>query len=114
MNIETVHQDSVVVARVLDQRLDLTTSREFKNQMLDLISGGADGIVLDLSAVDFLDSSGLTSIVSTLKALGPKGGMAIGAVSEPVEKVFRLTRIHKVIPIFESIQEAAASLAQDR
>lgn len=111
MKVDTYEQGSALVVRVYGERLDIANSREFKNEMIEIITAGASRLVLDLSSVNLLDSSGLTSIASTLKALGPNGRIAVGAITKPVEKVFQLTRMYKIIPIFNSIDEAEASMA---
>lgn len=56
-------------------------------------------MTLDLSAVDFMDSSGLGAIISIYKSM-PKGrSLELTGLSSNVERVFRLTRMDTVLTI---------------
>jgi anti-sigma B factor antagonist len=56
--------------------------------------------------VQFLDSTGLGAIVSTLKRLEGDGVMVICNAGEMVMDVFRLTRMDRVFPIVRTLDEA--------
>ncbi len=59
----------------------------------------ATRVVLDLSSVGFLDSSGLGAVVAVMKALGPVRRLELSGLTPTVEKVFRLTRMDSVFII---------------
>ena len=54
-------------------RLDAAGAEDFKAALRDEIDGGATQIVLDLSEVEFMDSSGLGALVACLKHMGEQG-----------------------------------------
>ncbi|MFQ5636904.1 MAG: STAS domain-containing protein [bacterium] len=110
MQIEDRKEGDVLVAKVLDNRLDARIAVEFKEKMKDFINGGANNIVLNLSEVDFIDSSGLGAIVSSLKVLGRNGDFVISGTSDTVSTMFKLTRMDKVFRMFNSEDEAIAAL----
>ena len=67
--------------------------------------GGA--LVIDLSAVDFIDSTGLGVIVATLKHVRESHGTLAVVVGAPrVLKVFALTGLDAVIPLYSSLPDA--------
>jgi anti-sigma B factor antagonist len=74
------------------------------------INEGQELIVLDLSEVDFVDSSGLGAIVASLKMLGGKGDLVISGASDKVMSLFKLTRMDRVFQIFATRDEAVARL----
>jgi anti-sigma B factor antagonist len=90
-----------------------TKSLKAKETLLALIGEGARNIVVDLSAVVFVDSSGLGALVSALKTLRASGGdlRVCGAVAQVVT-IFELTRLTKLIRIFPDRQSAAESFRE--
>ena len=63
-------------------------------------------MVLDLSQVDFIDSSGLGAIVASMKQLGKERPLHLAGLTPIVSKVFALTRMERVFKIFKSPHEA--------
>jgi anti-sigma B factor antagonist len=106
MQIEGKQVDELLVVTPLEKRLDASAATDFKGKMVDWINAGHHRIVLDLSHVDFVDSSGLGAIVSCLKTLGGDGDLIICCVRETVMSLFQLTRMNRVFQIFPSQAEA--------
>lgn len=110
MNIEDTQHEHVLIVRPKDSRIDAAVANQFRNEMIDRINQGNSCIILDLSNVDFIDSSGLGAIVSSFKTLGNKGTLALCNTQAPVDSLFKLTRIHKVLPIYDTQEEALRAL----
>jgi anti-sigma B factor antagonist len=106
MVIEELKIGGVLCVKPLEKRIDASVSSDFKGRMVDWINQGNYRIVLDLAEVDFIDSSGLGAIVSSLKAIGAEGDLVVCNVRETVMSLFRLTRMHRVFQIFGSREEA--------
>ena len=87
-------------------RIDAAGAIQFKDSFRDVIADSNGRIVLDLSNVDFLDSSGLGAVVAAMKLLGPDRSLELAGLSPTVEKVFRLTRMDSVFRIHSSAKEA--------
>jgi len=69
-------------------------------------------VVVDLSGVDFLDSSGLGSLIALLKRVSERGGdMKIAGLQKKVRMVFEITRAFKVFDIFDNTDEARKACA---
>ena len=110
MNLEDKKENGVLVVRVLDDRLDANVALEFKDKMVSYIRGGEKLIVLNVAAVDFVDSSGLGAIVSSLKKLDENGDIVISGAKEGIMRLFKLTRMNKVFRMYETEKEAVESL----
>jgi len=104
----------ILTAKPLEKRIDASSSANFKGHMVDWINEGKRHIVLDLSEVDFIDSSGLVAIVSVLKMIGPESDLVICGMKESVMNLFRLTRMNRVFQIFSSAPEAVQALSAIR
>ncbi|HZY20257.1 MAG TPA: STAS domain-containing protein [Ramlibacter sp.] len=105
IEIDRAQAVPVVVPRV--RRLDASVAPAFKQAVLQVL-GEDRRLVLDLSGVDFLDSSGLGALVSILKALGTQGSLAVCGATGSVLSLFKLTRMDKVFPICSDRSEALA------
>ncbi len=108
MDMIFTQHDNVGVVHISDTRLDASIAIQFKDVFRTLTAGGGD-VILNLSDVEFLDSSGLGAIVAVYKALGEGRTMALAGLQPPVEKVMTLTRMNAVFPIFPSLGSALAA-----
>lgn len=112
MEIEERKAGDVLVVIPRERRIDASVSTSFKGRMVDWINQGNRHIVLDLSEVDFIDSSGLGAIVSSLKTLGNDGDLVICGIRETVMGLFKITRMNRVFQIFADQREALKALEQ--
>lgn len=112
MQVQDKKVEDILVVQPLEKRIDASVATEFKGKMVDWINAGNTRIVLDLSNVDFIDSSGLGAIVSSLKTIGNNGDLVISGIKETVMNLFRLTRMNRVFQIFSSEQEAIQALSK--
>lgn len=96
----------------LSGELDAYTCARFRDAMVDSIEAGNPSVVIDMSAVEYIDSSGLGTLVGGLKRASEKSGkIAVVCSSNQIRKVFEITGLEKVFPLFEDPLEAAQSLA---
>lgn len=110
MNLVDEQRESILVVHVDEKRLDASKAPVFKDEMTKRIEAGNTQIVLDLSRVEFVDSSGLGALVSCLKRLGPKGGLAIAGASGTVIRLFSLTRMDRVFALHGTVDAAVDQL----
>ena len=111
MELANRSEGPVLVVELREARLDAREAGTFKQQIADLIARGHRRIVLDLGAVEFIDSSGLGAIISGLKQLGDHGELALASLRPPVMGLVKLTRMDKVFRIFEAAPHAVTALA---
>lgn len=109
--LETEKHGEALLAVVKERRVDARVAVDLKRELADAISAGNDLLILDLSGVDFMDSSGLGAVVSSLKLLGRRGDLVIAGAGESVRALFKLTRMDKVFRMFDTSQAALAAIA---
>lgn len=107
MDLSSSKQGDYHVVTVNAARIDAAAAIAFKEALrAETAEGGAD-VLLDLGAVDFIDSSGLGAIVASLKMVGPGRRLDLAGLTPDVEKVFRLTRMNTIFTIHKGIADAA-------
>lgn len=104
VSVETEGDKQVI--RLLDSRIDASAALDFKEVMRRTARESTRDIVLDMEQIDFIDSSGLGAIVATLKHLAPQKRLILAAVTPPVDRVFKLTRMDSIFAIFPTVQGA--------
>jgi anti-sigma B factor antagonist len=88
-------------------RVDADNGSQLKTALQDLAAGGVLLIVVDLQQVDFMDSSGLSALVSGLRALRERGGSLHLCRPQPQPlTALKLTMLDRVFPIFATPEEA--------
>ncbi len=84
-----------------------------RRQFDDLMECGINRLVLDFSLLEFLDSSGLGSIVVTYHRVCKAGGnLCVCGLNQSILSVFQLTMLDEVIPICDSWQQAVEKVMQ--
>ncbi len=86
----------------------------FNNAIKDLVSEGAVDIVLNLSKVKWINSTGLGLMVSAYTSLVKQGGrMKIAEVSDRIDNILHVTQLELIFETFENEDEAVASFDKD-
>ena len=111
MRFEETLIGNVLVAKVLDSRIAADVVPRFKTQLIDYINSAYPSIVIDMSEVSFIDSSGLSALISGLKTVGEERNFVICGTRGSVASVFKLTRMDKVFRMYANAQEAVAALS---
>ena len=101
--------DNARIVTVNANRIDAAIAIQFKEDMRNETESGPDRIILDLSLVDFIDSSGLGAIVAAMKQMGQGRNLDLAGLTPTVDKVFRLTRMDTVFNLFPSLADAKAA-----
>jgi len=110
LKIESKEVDGVGVI-VLEGEVDVYTAPKLKSRLIDLVDEGKYNIIIDLQKVEFMDSSGLGVLVGGLKRVkSHQGSISLVCTQENILKIFRITGLVKVFPIFSSEEEALKSL----
>jgi anti-sigma B factor antagonist len=84
-------------------RLDITTAWQFRLKLQECISGISPHVLVNLSQVNFIDSSGLTSLVAGMRdADKVKGSFRICNVHPEAKLVFEVTMMDSVFEIYDT------------
>jgi anti-sigma B factor antagonist len=105
-------ENDILIVYLNMSRLDASVAVRFKDKMADFIKDGNSTIILNLARIEFIDSSGLGSIVSSLKMIGRNGDLALCSVNKNIMSMFKLTRMDRVFQMFSSEEEAISSLSK--
>ncbi len=105
--IRTTPDERTVVVLRPTGRLDITTAWQFRLKLQECISQTSPHIVVNLSEVNFIDSSGLTSLVAGMRdADKMNGSFRICSVHPEARLVFEVTMMDSVFEIFDSEDES--------
>ena len=110
MRFEERKVGDVFVARILESRLTADVAERLKEDLVSYVNKGYRIIVLDLSQVKFIDSSGLGALIAARRALHSDGELALCGANENVTSMFRLTRMNKVFRMYDTAENAAIGL----
>jgi anti-sigma B factor antagonist len=106
-----VEGDDVLVLEFNEVALHVKNVREFRDAAHALIQDKPQ-VVLDMTDVRFVDSSGLGALISCLRHVrGNQGDLKLCSMSKPVRALFEMTRMHRVFNILETRDEAVRSFA---
>lgn len=106
MHFTTQHHPACTVLG-LTGRLDLAEAPELRAAVVQLLADGPHRVVLDLGGVPFMDSSGLGALIGCLKIARQAGGdLRIARVGPRVRMVLELTSMHRVLPPYDSPEQA--------
>lgn len=105
MNLTSVEKNGVRVVSIDVERIDAAIAIRFKDEMRNQTDGGPERTVLDLTQVNFIDSSGLGAIVASMKQMGGRR-LDLAGLAPAVDKVFRLTRMDTVFNLFATLEDA--------
>ncbi|QIE43205.1 STAS domain-containing protein (plasmid) [Rhodobacteraceae bacterium SC52] len=105
-----IHQNGICVVVPGTERLTAATAGDFKSEVSKLVDGGHDRLIIDLSKVTFVDSSGLGALVGVLKKVGNRGEIVVCAPSDSVAQMFRITRMDRVFATYPNVADALKTL----
>ncbi|MFC8922573.1 STAS domain-containing protein [Cellulosimicrobium sp. NPDC057127] len=88
-------------------RLTLTTAAHLRDAVTELVGAGRVRLVVDLGALEFVDSSGLGALVAGLRTARAGGGdLRLANASEQVATVLRLTNLDRVLRVHDDAATA--------
>ena len=102
--VDQVGTVTVVIPPVFD--LDASNVREFK-EAIGLVLVQDAHIVLDMSRLGIIDSSGLGAILSCLRKLETsRGVLKLCGLSKQIQSLFELVKMHRILDIYKTKEEA--------
>ncbi len=88
--------------------IDVYTAPKLRERLVGLINSGHHDLIVNLEGVDFLDSTGLGVLVGALKRVrAHEGTLVLVCTQERLLKIFRITGLAKVFPIYDSVESAS-------
>ena len=110
MNVAVRKDGRAEVVEVRGQ-VDLYTSPRMREALVGLAGRKAPAVLVDLSAVEYMDSSGVATLVEGLQLAKQYGGQfKLAGLSPAIRDVFRFARLEKVFEIYEDVPSAIKAL----
>lgn len=104
--------DGGLAVIILEGEIDLHQSPLLRAALQGHVRSATPALVLDLSAVTYVDSSGLATIVEYLRSAHQFGGrIALAGLGARVRTIFDLVRFGELLPIVPTLAEARAALS---
>jgi anti-sigma B factor antagonist len=114
----SAHVDLTLTTREVDGttivavggEIDVYTAPKLRDKITELVAAGEHNLVVDLEAVEFLDSTGLGVLVGGLKKVrAHDGSLQLVCTQDRLLKIFRITGLAKVFAIHSSAEAAIAN-----
>lgn len=98
----------------LEGEVDVYTAPQLKQQMISLLESGANELVVDLTKVDYLDSTALGVLIGGLKRMRERdGNMVLVCPSPRIRRVFEITGLDKIFEIYNNQEEATELMGKE-
>lgn len=111
LSTETLDEETCVI--VLRGEVDLFTAHDLRRAGSEALDAGARRIVVDLTEVSFLDSTGLGALIGIAKRVRPAGGeVAIVNVDETITGTFSITGVDEMIAVRPTRDEAVVAVRE--
>ena len=109
MKVEVTERDGANVVAV-EGDVDMSTAPDLRQILQRVVSNRPDAVIVDLSGVPYIDSSGLATLVECYQGTQRGGGrMGLSGLSQSVFEVFRMTHLDKHFTIYSTLDEAVTS-----
>ena len=106
-----VREESGVSIVLLAGDIDLESSPEARNVLLECV-GRKKPMLIDMSGITYIDSSGVASLVEAFQAARSQGfSFALTALSDSARRILQLARLDKVFTIFASVDNGVDAFA---
>lgn len=110
LDIEKIQEGKGVIVIVQSENLDASNVKAFKDRLLPVLEDHTN-VLLDMSKLGFIDSSGLGALLSCLRTMNSKNGqLKLFSMAKPVQALFELVRMHRIFSIYNTREEALAAL----
>jgi anti-anti-sigma factor len=107
-------QNGVTIIKVEDERLDSMVAPQLKSEILFLANDGVDKILIDLSNVNYADSSGLGAFLFGIRQLKSiDGQLKLFAANERIMSLVRIARLDRVLLNFRDREAAISSFSEE-
>lgn len=95
--------------------IDIYTAPMFKQAVVGLVSDGHSNVVIDLSGVTFMDSSGFGTLLGATRRLRPAGGgLYLAGANTTIQRMLRLTRLDTIMGLYETAEDAVRAVSTEK
>lgn len=102
MNITTKEENNICIV-TLSGKLNTANSKDTGSALMELVNQGKHNLLLDLSDVDYIASSGLRILLMLAQRMKNENGkLRLCEANDSVSEVFNISGFHKILDIYES------------
>lgn len=107
INSRTFNETTCIVD--MEGEMDIYTSSQVKKELVQIAERGATQVILNLSKIEYMDSSGLSVLIGSLKRLREAGGdLALVGLGLRTQRIFEVTGMSTIFDIYLTEEEVTA------
>ncbi len=106
MNFNADKYENYSIVKIGEEKVDTSLAPELKSEFMTLSQDGVRSIILDMSDVKYVDSSGLSALLVGNRSFSESGAFVMYNVTDHVMKLISISQLDKVITILPSKEEA--------
>ena len=104
---DTIKDDVAVLS--INGEVDMFSSPQARNAIMELVKKRVPKVIVELSEVTYMDSSGVATLIEGLQLCQKYNGLLVVAgLRDNVREVFELTRLDKIFKIYTDVETAKA------
>lgn len=112
MDTRTMEKEMPIIE--LEGEVDVYTAPQLKQQIISILDGGAKILAINLTKVDYLDSTALGVLIGGLKRMREKdGNMVLVCPSPRIRRVFEITGLDKIFDIYDTEEDAQEEMGKE-
>jgi len=109
VNISIENKDEISIVKVSGE-ITFSTSGDLRKKLLELVDKGSKKIILNIGGVDYIDSSGMATMVEILQKIKSKDGyLALCKVKDKIKDILEMVKLKDLFEMFDTEEEAIES-----
>lgn len=113
MELKQIAKGDVLIVKLTGELMGGAESEKFKAMIFDAIDDEQLNLVVDLSEVGWMNSTGLGILVSGLSSIRSSGGdLRLASLSERIRRPLEITRLDSIFQIYPSVDDAVLSFSK--
>ena len=115
IGVDIEEREDVVVAR-LSGELDISVAEPTGRKIAESVPSSALGVVVDMSALEFMDSSGVSMLFSLARQVGSHRQQlrVVAPAGRPVSRVLEIVEFDRAAPVHADVDSAVSEIATPR
>ena len=94
----------------LSGKLDVNLSMSIESELEQLVDSGSNNIILELSGVEYLSSSGIRVLISIMRKIKDNNGrLVLSYITDIIKKILKTVELEDLFEVYENVDEALAS-----
>ncbi|WP_295162556.1 STAS domain-containing protein [uncultured Brachyspira sp.] len=109
MNLNIQDKGKVKVVS-LAGKLDVNLSVSIESELEQLVESGSVNLILELSGIEYLSSSGIRVFISIMRKIKDKNGrLVLAQVPDIIKKILKTVELEDLFEVYDNVDDAAAS-----